>query len=204
MHYLKEYAAMMITIDDIRAIRQIAGNVNEERVNIYIREAELLDIEPVIGADLYEKLTNIGEIVLPDGETEILDETGDNSIIVADENELPLNEYKLLNGGYYEDGSGVKHRFEGIKKALAYFAYARFVRNHGTQVTPFGVVNKLGDESQNADARSIAAVSADARKIGENWLNESMKFWRIVEDCRCSRSITGARQHRRRFVPIGD
>ena len=46
---------MIIDINDIRAVRQIAGNVDEERVNIYIREAELLDLEPVIGADLYEK-----------------------------------------------------------------------------------------------------------------------------------------------------
>ena len=87
---------MIITIDDIRKIRQIAGNINADRVNIYIREAELLDIEPVIGAELYEKLTNIGEIVLDDENTQLLDETGDNAIIVADENDLPLNEYKLL------------------------------------------------------------------------------------------------------------
>ena len=192
---------MIITIDDIRKIRQIAGNINADRVNIYIREAELLDIEPVIGAELYEKLTNIGEIVLDDENTQLLDETGDNAIIVADENDLPLNEYKLLCGGYYEDCGGVKHRFEGIKTALAYFAYARFVRNHSTAVTPFGVVNKLGDESSNADSRQIAAVSADARRIGENYLTEAMKFWSIVESCRCRKNV---RTHRRRFVPVGD
>lgn len=195
---------MMITINDIRAIRQVAANVSEDRVNIYIREAELLDIEPVIGAQLYETLTNVGNIALDEVGTQLLDETGQNYITIRDENELPLNEYKLLNGGYYEDEDGVRHRFEGIRKALAYFAYARFVRNHGTQVTPFGVVNKLGDESQNADSRSIAAVSADARRIGEMWLDESMKFWHIVEDCRCKNSVSGARTHRRRFLPIGD
>lgn len=191
----------MITIDDIRQVRQIAANIKDERVEIYIREAELLDIEPVIGAELYEQLTNVGEIVLDEDNTALLDETGDNAIVVADENELPLNEYKLLNGGYYQDCNGVKHRFVGIKTALAYFAYARFVRNHSTAVTPFGVVNKLGDESSNADSRTIAAVSADARRIGESYLADAMKFWRIVEDCRCK---TGIRTHRRRFVPIGD
>lgn len=191
----------MITIDDIRQVRQIAANIKDERVEIYIREAELLDIEPVIGAELYEQLTNVGEIVLDEDNTALLDETGDNAIVVADENELPLNEYKLLNGGYYQDCAGVKHRFVGIKTALAYFAYARFVRNHSTAVTPFGVVNKLGDESSNADSRTIAAVSADARRIGESYLADAMKFWRIVEDCRCK---TGIRTHRRRFVPIGD
>ena len=67
---------MIIDINDIRAVRQIAGNVDEERVNIYIREAELLDLEPVIGADLYEKLTNIGTIVLDDAQTQLQDEDG--------------------------------------------------------------------------------------------------------------------------------
>ena len=192
---------MMITVEDIRKIRQIAGNIKEDRVNIYIHEAELLDIAPVIGAELYEKLRNIGEITLDDAGTRLLDETGENAIIVADKNELPLNEYKLLNGGYYEDNNGVKCRFEGVKTALAYFAYARFIRNHPVAVTPFGVVSKLGDESSNADARTVAAVSADARRIGEMYLTEAMRFWGIVESCRSNK---GVQTHRRRFIPIGD
>lgn len=193
---------MIITIEDIRKIRQIAGNIKEDRVDIYIREAELLDIVPVIGAELYERVRCIGTITLDDAGTQLLDETGDNAIITADENELPLNEYKLLNGGYYEDCHGVKCRFEGVKAAEAYFAYARFVRNHPVAVTPFGVVNKLGDESSQADSRTVAAVSADARRIGEMYLTEAMRFWSIVEQCRCRKGT--ARTHRRRFVPIGD
>lgn len=196
---------MMITIEDIRAIRQIAGNIQEDRVNIYIREAELLDLEPVIGAELYEKLSNVGQIMVNVGGTEyeLMDETGVNGILVCDENELPLNEYKLLNGGYYEDDNGVKHRFEGIRKALAYFAFARFVRNHQAQVTPFGVVTKIGDDSQALDSRGVASISNDAYKIASSYIDDAMRFWAIVTDCR-KKSITGANTHRKKFIAVGD
>lgn len=193
---------MIIDINDIRAVRQIAGNVDEERVNIYIREAELLDLEPVIGADLYEKLTNIGTIVLDDAQTQLQDEDGGDTYIEA-EGDLPNNEFKLLNGGYYKDECGVRHRFEGIKKALAYFSYARFVRNHSTQVTPFGIVNKLGDDSNPADARSIAAISADAHRIAEDYLAHAMKFWHCVERARAN-AAHGSNPRKKRFVAIGD
>jgi len=194
---------MIISIEDIRAIRQIAANINEDRVNIYINEAELLDLQPVIGADLYEKLRNIGTIVLDEEQTKLLDENGEHEIILQYEEDLPINEYKLLNGGYYTDNCGVRHRFEGIKKALAYFAYARFVRNHSTHVTPFGVVQKLGDDSNPADARNIAAISADARKIGEDYLAHAMKFWHCVESAR-AHAAAAERPRKKKFIAIGD
>ena len=49
---------MLITVDDIRKIRHIAKNIDPERVNIYIREAEMLDLMPRIGAEFYQKLSN--------------------------------------------------------------------------------------------------------------------------------------------------
>ena len=151
---------------------------------------------------MYEKLTNIGTIVLDDAQTQLQDEDGGDIYIEA-EGDLPNNEFKLLNGGYYKDECGVRHRFEGIKKALAYFSYARFVRNHSTQVTPFGIVNKLGDDSNPADARSIAAISADAHRIAEDYLAHAMKFWHCVERARAN-AAHGSNPRKKRFVAIGD
>ena len=37
---------MIITVEDIRKVRDIARNIDEERVNVFIREAEVLDIIP--------------------------------------------------------------------------------------------------------------------------------------------------------------
>ena len=57
---------MLIKVEDIREIRQIAKNIADERIEIYIKEAESLDVIPYIGADFYQKLSDLGDIVLSD------------------------------------------------------------------------------------------------------------------------------------------
>ena len=170
---------MIRTVNDIRNVRQVARNIDDSRVEIYIREAESLDILPAVGAEEYDRLT----AGTPDPE-------------------LSGDEQLLLSGGTYEDEGGVKHRFEGLKVALAYLAYARFVRNHQLNVTPFGVVYKDGDESGQTDIRAIAAASKDAERIGQEYLAGTMAFWK-------SRTASGCKpgqgsRPRRRFIPIGD
>lgn len=66
---------MLITSADIRKYRPIAGNLDDQRrLIMYIMEAEVLDIIPVIGAELYKECC-----------------------------ENPLDNKLLLEGGYYDD-----------------------------------------------------------------------------------------------------
>ena len=191
---------MLITVDDIRKIRQIARNIDPERVNIYIREAELLDLLPRIGAEFYQRLNDIGPIVLEKCRTALQTEDGE---MIATENEydLPVNEWKFLNGGYYRTCDGEKRHFEGVRTALCYYAYARFIRNHSLQTTPFGVVTKDGDESSSVDRHTVAAMSAEARKIADEYLSQCLMFW---DEVRKKGDIsTGKAKRRRKFVPIG-
>lgn len=167
---------MIITVNDIRTYRQVARNIDDSRVEIYIREAESLDILPAIGAEEYDRLSA---------------ETPDPAL--SDDEQL------LLSGGTYEDEAGVKRRFEGLKAALAYFAYARFVRNHQLNVTPFGVVYKDGDESTQTDTRAIAAASKDAERIGQEYLAGAVAFWKSRSGSGCN-GRPAPRRHR--FVPI--
>jgi len=170
---------MIITVNDIRKVRQVAKNIDDSRVEIYIREAESLDILPAVGAEEYDRLT----AATPDPA-------------------LSEDEQLLLSGGTYEDAGGVKRRFEGLKAALAYLAYARFVRNHQLNVTPFGVVFKDGDESTQTDVRAIAAASKDAERIGQEYLAGAMAFWKGRNPSGCKPGPGG--RPRRRFIPIGD
>lgn len=168
---------MIINTDYIRNYRPIAKNIDEARVEVYINEAEQLDIIPAIGAEEYQRLA-------------------DESVILTEDERL------LLNGGYYdgEEHCGGMRRIAGIKAALAYLAYARFVRNHSTQVTPFGVVVKMGDESNPATDRGIATVADDAKSIGEAYLHEAVEYWQSVRSCCATRKT----KQSRRFVAIGD
>lgn len=187
---------MIIDVDFIRKIRSIAQNIDDEKVNVYIREATSLDIEPVIGAELCRKFANLGKITSEYGDTQVCDEQG-NSIMSGMEGDLPTEEHTLLNGGYYTDASGQLCRVDGVRMALAYLAYARFVRNHDVNVSPYGVVTKYGQDSTPVEARTISAVSNDAYKIGMEYLDSCVRYWKFVSN----KSIPAKKKHR--FLAIG-
>lgn len=187
---------MIINVDFIRKYRPIALNIDEKRVEVYIQEAETLDVEPVIGAELCRKFCNLGEIATDKQGTTISDEQN-NTILAGAESDLPTTEHTLLNGGYYTDASGQLCRVEGVRVALAYLAYARFIRNHDVNVTPYGVVTKYGEESTPVDARTVTAVSNDAYKIGMEHLESCVRYWKYVSSERIPA------KKKRRFLPIG-
>ena len=188
----------MIDVAYVRELRQIAGNIDDHRIELYIDEAEKLDILPAIGAKLYQKYTNIG-VIVSDGDGAIVGDEDGARISVGSIGELPVEEQKLLDGGYYTACNGEYRHFEGLKKALGYLSYSRFVRNHPVQVTPFGVVVKSGDESSPADVRMVAAIANDAQKIGKEHLAEAIRYW---DDVQQSRSDMKGKLHSR-FVKIG-
>lgn len=158
---------------DIQLIRPLANNISEAKVDIYIQEAERLDVLPIIGAELFGRF-----------------ESGAN---------LTEEEQIMLEGGVYTTDSGSRS-LSGVKMALAYFAYARLVRNNQVNITPYGVVTKMGEDSSPTDYRTVAAVCADAQNIGESLLSDAMRYWRSVNgDCACGNS----QKNKRKFVAIG-
>lgn len=170
---------MIISVDYMRQFRPIAKNIDDNRVAMYIEEAEHFDVVPVIGAELYQRYQALGVIEVDAEGNELQDENGD-PIYSLMEGDLPTDEYKLLNGGYYTDECGTLQRFEGLRVAVAYLAYARFIRNQSINVTPFGVVQKVSDESTPTSDRNIAAAAADAERVGKAYLLATIKYWRMV------------------------
>lgn len=170
---------MIIKVEDIRQYREIALNTQKNRVEIFIRECEELDIVPAIGVDEFDRLDT------------------------TTYEQLTLEEQMLLDGGTYEDTCGKKHRFAGLKAAESYLVFSRFVNVHPAQVTPYGVVVKEGDDSQPASAQTIAAVSKDAEKIGRKHLADCVDYWQFVQqDCSCRAHRIPAQK--RKFTAIGD
>lgn len=83
---------MLITPDDIRKHRPIAGNLDDQRrLVMYIQETETLDIIPAIGAELYK-----------------------------DCDEHPENYKLLLDGGYYNDDKQYFAGLKAAASLLAY------------------------------------------------------------------------------------
>lgn len=83
---------MLITTNDIRKHRPVAGNLDDmKRLEMYIREAETLHILPAIGAELYKEV---------------------------DEN--PSVHTLLLDGGYYDNNTRYMAGLKAAISLLAY------------------------------------------------------------------------------------
>ena len=119
---------LLITRSDIARYRQIAKTPHNDKLNEMILDAQLLDIQPLLGENLYNKL-----IALTDGYEE------------------------LLEGGIYEH-DGISYTNYGLKMALAYFAYARYMMFSSVTDTPFSVVEKLNDNSRPADGTTRKSI----------------------------------------------
>lgn len=192
---------MIITVEDIRRYREIAANTQRNRVEIFIRETEELDIIPLLGVDEYRRLSEYSSAGFLLGSSVL----GYNSLGGGAVGPLLTpEEQMLLDGGQYVDSCGCMRRFAGLKAAEAYLTFARFIRTHPLQVTPYGVVVKEGDDSMPASAQGIAAVSKDSEKIGRQYLADAVRYWREVSGAKCAACQPPVTASRRKFVAIGD
>jgi len=132
----------LITRNDIAKYRQLSKSPNDAKLNEMILDAQLLDLQPLIGESLYNKV-----LANPEGYEELLD------------------------GSIYEvDGIGYTNY--GLKMVLAYFTYARHIMFSSVIDTAYSVVEKLNDSSRPADAstkKTIYSLNRDAAfQIWEN------------------------------------
>ncbi|OJV40829.1 MAG: hypothetical protein BGO29_14770 [Bacteroidales bacterium 36-12] len=177
---------MIINVEDIRKVRPIAENVNDvKRLNPYIEEAEKLFLLPALGAKLYKKvedavsINNIGEPIIDN----------DGEIIIT-------NLEYLFNGCYYDDDN---RHCQGLKQAVGYLAYSRFVRNHNVNITAFGVVQKQGQFSEQVDEKTIIRTANDAEKIGVEYLNQCIEY---INFDKCKKDKRGFKRNTK-FKAIG-
>lgn len=188
---------MIITFNDILKYRDIARNIQRDKVDTFIRETEELDIIPMLGVDEYDRLDTGGRSFRVSISVLGVDYLG--GIVLSPEERM------LLDGGQYIDNCGCKQRFAGLKAAESYIVYSRLIRNHPLQVTPYGVVVKEGDDSSPASAQSINAVSKDSEKIGRQYLADTIRYWRYTQECGCGDCCQQpVRASKRKFVAIGD
>ncbi|WP_116790148.1 DUF6712 family protein [Flavobacterium psychrotrophum] len=98
--------------------KQLAKTTHDDKLNEQILDAQLLDLQPLIGESLF------------------------NKILAA-----PQEFDDLLEGGIYEH-EGISYTNYGLKMVLCYYAYARYMMFSSAVDTPFSVVEKLSDNSR--------------------------------------------------------
>ena len=146
----------LITYNEVFELtRKMSVHIEKDKIDSFIREAENMDLKPVMGDPL---------------------------LIAVRSN--PSAYAALLNGGVYITANRKKKAFEGLKSALAYFTYARLVRNNDGNVTRSGFMVKDNEHSTRASEQEKERAWNDVRAIGERYLRECMEFVKVDEQCR--------------------
>lgn len=146
----------LTTAAQIRLLcRPITTNFKDTVIETYIPEAEQIDIKPVLGEQMYIDLSEA--------------QTGTT---------LTDNQILILDGGVYTIGTR-KYVFSGLKKAIAYFVYARLIRNIDNNLTSFGFVNKELNESSRPELKEKLNAANDAMATGNIYMNEVLQFIKL-------------------------
>jgi len=117
-------------------------------------EAQDQDLRPILGDGLFFDLMN-----------EFYD-TGDDMYTAYQE---------LINGKSYSY-NGQTIYFDGIKPMLGYFTLARLIQNHSTNITRFGVVQKVVSQSQPVDAQILRQLINELKSNAQTYVNQTKQF----------------------------
>jgi len=118
----------LITRSDIARYKQISKTPYDDKLHEQILDAQLLDLQPVIGESFFNKILS-----------------------------APEDHADLLEGCIYEH-DGISYTNYGLSMVLTYFAYARYMMFSSVIDTPFSVVEKLNDNSRPVDALAKKTV----------------------------------------------
>ena len=141
-----------------QAYEDISANVKPERLNVFIKKAQDLDLKPFLGHALYYDLI---QNFNPDGS--IMDSA-------------PQNYKDLLNGSEYLDQYGHVVLFEGLVPTLVYFTFARFIEADAIHYTATGPVVKHHDNGDPVSPHDIVKLVQQQRSVANAHANEVEKF----------------------------
>lgn len=112
---------MLITKSDILTYRDISKSVRDDKINPYIKDAERLDLRPLLGERLYRDMI-----------------ANTTSQIYID----------ILDAKDYNDDNGEPRGHGGLKEILSLYAWSRYVMFGSFTDTSFGHVKKKTQDSE--------------------------------------------------------
>ena len=153
----------LITIQDIVEFKPMSMNTNVAKaLDPYIIEAQEFDLKPFLGDPFYLAILN---------DATTFDTYSD-----------------IWNGQEYQY-NGYTYAHNGLKSVLIYQAYARYLVNANSTETPFGVVAKRNEFSDQIDTKALSMKIQQARAGAkayqqqvEDYLNRNLNdfpLWRI-------------------------
>ena len=148
--------------------RPLSANIDKDKINAYITEAEQMNIKPVLGDDLFLSILEKGE----------------------DDENYSL----LLYGGTYKV-NGKIHSFAGLKSATSYYVFAKYLMIGDVNATRFGVVMKDDSYSARISSSERSNAYSDTLEVANFYLQECVQFCKafgLITGRQSSQKATGA------------
>src|SRR5476651_1130323 len=136
----------------------ITVNIKPERLKVFIKKAQELDLKPFLGHALYyDFLSHFNE----DG-------------TLQDDAPQPYKD--LLNGTEYLDDYGHIVLYEGLAPTMVYFTFARFIENDAVHYTATGPVIKRHENGDALSSPEVVKLVQQQRSIANAYANDIEKF----------------------------
>lgn len=144
---------LVITLQDIQALRPTA-ELDGVRWEPFCLESQDLDLRPILGDSLYyDFMTKFYS-------------TGDPRYTIYQ---------NLLNGlSYTYNGQTIY--YDGLKPLVVYNTLARFVQNNPVNITRFGVVTKIVNQSQTVDPQVLRQVVNELKSNAKSYENQVRQY----------------------------
>lgn len=142
----------------LRQYEDISINAKPERLSIFIKKAQELDLKPFLGHALYYEFLSC------------FTETGTLST------DAPPAYQNLFNGCKYNDRFGHNISYEGIVPTLVYFTFARFIEADAIRYTASGPVLKQLDNAATLKPRDVIKLVQQQRSVANAHSREVEKF----------------------------
>ncbi|WP_418991858.1 hypothetical protein [Alistipes sp.] len=150
-------------------------DMDEEIVARAIEEAEQLDIKPKLGDELFMRLFTLAPFDL------------------------------LLDGGEYVDRRGNPRHFIGLRRALAYYVWARLVKSSVNHLTRFGFVQKRDEYSQATEYRERQTAYNDAFAVADGYMKACLAYIQAKPEIFADYTLRGrVKANRTKFKIIGN
>jgi hypothetical protein len=151
-------STLLICPTVFQQFEDLSINIKPERLQVFIKKAQELDLKPFLGYALYYQLTKY------------FDTNGQMGT------DAPQIYKKLMNGCEYIDRSGYTVLYEGLIPTLVYFTFARFIEGNGVHYTPTGPVIKQYDNAQSISTTDMVKLVQQQRSVANAHANEVEKF----------------------------
>ncbi|WDF79654.1 hypothetical protein PQ469_06495 [Mucilaginibacter sp. KACC 22773] len=136
----------------------ITVNIKPERLKVFVKKAQELDLKPFLGHALYyDFLSHFNE----DG-------------TLQDDTPQPYKD--LLNGTEYLDDYGHIVLYEGLAPTMVYFTFARFIENDAVHYTATGPVIKRHENGDALTSPEVVKLVQQQRSIANAYANDIEKF----------------------------